>query len=76
LIVDVISSVPSLSSPPRHDGLSHAAPEIMVCLLKPKPRNIAVYVGYATGDLIQVTLPTFDGSNGAGRRNCTLLSQK
>jgi adenylate cyclase len=52
--VDVASAMPSLAGQPHYDGLSSPALEAMIRLLEAQPYVFSVFVGYASGDWIQV----------------------
>ncbi len=56
-IVDATSAMPGLSRRPRYDGLSHAALETLLRVIETKPYVFSVFVGFGTGDLIQVAAP-------------------
>ncbi len=58
--VDVASALPSLAERPRYDGLSSPSLEAMIRLLEARPYIFAVFVGYASGELIQVSAPRGD----------------
>ena len=58
--VDVASALPSLAERPRYDGLSSPPLEAMIRLLEARPYIFSVFVGYASGEWIQVSAPRGD----------------
>ncbi len=58
--VDVASALPSLAQRPRYDGLSSEPLEAMIRLLEARPYIFSVFVGYASGEWIQVSAPRGD----------------
>ncbi|MDJ0946149.1 MAG: adenylate/guanylate cyclase domain-containing protein [Kiloniellales bacterium] len=58
--VDAASAMPSLSARPRYDGLSHAALETMLRMIETQPYVFSVFVGFGSGDWIQVVAPRDD----------------
>ncbi|CTQ76716.1 adenylate/guanylate cyclase domain-containing protein [Roseibium alexandrii] len=60
--VDVASALPSLAERPRYDGLSSAPLEAMVRLFETRPYVFSVFVGHASGELLQVSASRGDPS--------------
>ncbi len=58
--VDAASALPSLSSRPRYDGLSHPALEPMLRIIETQPQVFSVFAGFGTGEWIQVAAPRGD----------------
>ncbi len=58
--VDVASALPSLAERPRYDGLASPPLEAMIRLLGARPYIFSVFVGYASGEWIQVSAPRGD----------------
>jgi adenylate cyclase len=58
--IDTASAMPSLSRPPHYDGLSHTALESMIRMIESLSHVFAVFVGYSSGDWIQVSAPRGD----------------
>ena len=52
--VDAASAMPSLSGRPRYDGLSHPALEPLLRMIETQPYVFSVFVGFGSGDWIQV----------------------
>lgn len=55
IAVDTVSAMPSLSDHPRYDGLSYEALESMVRVIESEPYVFAVYAGFGSADMIQVS---------------------
>jgi len=58
--VDAASAMPSLSGRPRYDGLSHPALEPLLRMIETHPYVFSVFVGFGSGDWIQVAAPRGD----------------
>ncbi len=56
-IIDATSAMPGLSRRPRYDGLSHAGLETLFRVIETKPYVFSVFVGFGSGDLLQVAAP-------------------
>lgn len=58
--VDAASAMPDLAGRPHYDGLSYPALETMIRMTEALPHVFSVFVGFSSGEWIQVSAPRGD----------------